>query len=54
LKDLRLEALSILPPTSNLQPLTHDVYFFKKGVSKSIGTGKMVVEFFSVATSVKV
>ena len=29
-------------------------YFFKKGVSRSMGTGKMVVEFFSVATSVKV
>ena len=29
-------------------------YFFRKGVIRSIGTGKMVVEFFSVATSVKV
>jgi len=29
-------------------------YFFRKGVRRSIGTGKIVVEFFSVATSVKV
>ena len=29
-------------------------YFFKNGVRRSIGTGKIVVEFFSVATSVKV
>lgn len=30
-------------------------YFFsRKGLIRSIGTGKMVVEFFSVATSVRV
>ena len=29
-------------------------YFFKKGLMMSIGTGKMVVEFFSVAISAKV
>jgi len=29
-------------------------YFFKKGVIISIGTGKIVVEFFSVAISAKV
>jgi len=29
-------------------------YFFRNGVRRSIGTGKIVVEFFSVATSVKV
>ena len=30
------------------------VSFFKNGVNKSIGTGKIVVEFFSAATSTKV
>ena len=29
-------------------------YFFKKRLMMSIGTGKMMVEFFSVATSAKV
>ncbi len=29
-------------------------HFFMKGVRISIGTGKIVVEFFSVAISVKV
>ena len=31
------------------------IYFFsRKGLRRSIGTGKIVVEFFSVATSVRV
>ena len=36
------------------KPFGRSHYLFRKGVRRSIGTGKMVVEFFSVATSVKV
>jgi hypothetical protein len=31
-----------------------DHFFSRKGLRRSMGTGKMVVEFFSVATSVRV
>ena len=44
-----------LPPASH-HPLSNlfRYFFSRKGLRRSMGTGKIVVEFFSVATSVRV
>jgi len=45
-------ASNLKPPT--VPSSTHVVFFSRKGLSRSMGMGKIVVEFFSVATSVRV
>gem|GEM_PF-3307506 len=44
----------IFPPDIPLESLPYYFSFFRNGANKSIGKGKIMVEFFSVAISVSV